>query len=359
MKRTVLLLLSALMIFMGSLVPVATEVDYRYESTFTLDNLISKELVALDSGHQFLKQTAKGPTVLRIKDDYNNLALIEVYPLDLSKIKNDLYIDKEANPLKWDEIVYEDGEDYDEELGVVSGHISLKEPGFYLVSSVSWAAAPDLYIVEVVGETPYTGVYPFKGIGLTNYKAKNIYEKGIFNDIEDNAWYAKSVIECYELGLMSGKGEGKFDPKGNVTLAEAVSMAARINKIYYGNSPIFENTGSSWYDGAITYLKEQQIIYGDEFKDYTKDATRAELAYIFSKTLPYMEYPEINNITELPDVDYNTKYDYSVFTLYNSGIVTGSDKELTFRPESNISRAEVASIITRLVNIENRKIITN
>ncbi|MDR7855461.1 S-layer homology domain-containing protein [Tissierella sp.] len=354
MKKTVLLLLLALMIFVGSSISVAAEIDYRYESTFTLDNLISKELVALDSGYQYLKQMAKGPTILRIKDDYDNLAFIGVYPLDISKVKDYVYIDKDVEVLKWDEIIYEDGEDYEEELGVVSGYITLNEPGFYLVSSVAWAAGPNEYIVEVVGETPYTGAYPFKGIGLSNYKAKNIYEKGIFNDIEDNAWYAKAVIECYELGFMAGKGEGKFDPKGNVTLAEAVTMAARINKIYYGNSPIFDNTGSNWYDGAIAYLKEQQIICGDEFIDYTKDATRAELAYIFSKTLPYMEYPEINNITELPDVDYNTKYDYSIFTLYNSGIVTGSDKELTFKPESNISRAEAAAIITRLVNTENR-----
>lgn len=317
--------------------------------------MISKELVSLDSGYQYLKQTAKGPTILRIKDDNINLAFINVYPLDISKVKDYVYIDKEVEALKWDEIVYEDGEDYEEELGVVSGYMTLNEPGFYLVSSVAWAAASNEYIVEVVGETPYTGVYPFKGVGLSNYKAQNIYKNGIFNDIEDNAWYEKAVIDCYELGFMGGKGEGKFDPKGNVTLAEAVTMAARINKIYYGNSPIMEDTGSNWYDGAVTYLKEQSIIYGDEFKDYAKDATRAELAYIFSNTLPYMEYAEINNITELPDVNYETKYDSSIFKLYNSGIVTGSDKELTFKPESNISRAEVATIITRLVNIENRK----
>lgn len=37
MKKTVLLLLSALMIFMGSSISIAAEIDYRYESTFTLD----------------------------------------------------------------------------------------------------------------------------------------------------------------------------------------------------------------------------------------------------------------------------------------------------------------------------------
>ena len=77
--------------------------------------------------------------------------------------------------------------------------------------------------------------------------------------------------------------------------------------------------------------------------------------HIFSKALPYGEYKKINSISALPDVDGYTRYSNEIFQLYNAGIITGSDKNLTFKPETNISRAEVAAIIARIVKPENRK----
>jgi hypothetical protein len=34
---------------------------------------------------------------------------------------------------------------------------------------------------------------------------------------------------------MNGKAEGKFDPAGNVTVAEGITMASRVHAIYNGN----------------------------------------------------------------------------------------------------------------------------
>ena len=55
-----------------------------------------------------------------------------------------------------------------------------------------------------------------------------------FDDVSENAWYAENVKTAYELGFMNGKAEGKFDPDGNVTVVEAITMASRLHAIYNG-----------------------------------------------------------------------------------------------------------------------------
>ena len=66
-----------------------------------------------------------------------------------------------------------------------------------------------------------------------SFNKVNTYN-GNFTDVADSAWYAKNVKEAFELGFMNGKSEGKFDPNGSVTVAEAITMASRVNAIYQG-----------------------------------------------------------------------------------------------------------------------------
>ena len=66
------------------------------------------------------------------------------------------------------------------------------------------------------------------------FEKVNTYDNN-FSDVKDTNWFAKDVKSAYELGFMNGKAEGLFDPNGNVTVAEGVTMAARVHAIYNGN----------------------------------------------------------------------------------------------------------------------------
>ena len=66
-----------------------------------------------------------------------------------------------------------------------------------------------------------------------SFEKVNTYNND-FSDVKDTAWYAENVKTAYELGFMNGKSAGKFDPDGNVTVAEGVTMAARLHAIYNG-----------------------------------------------------------------------------------------------------------------------------
>jgi hypothetical protein len=65
------------------------------------------------------------------------------------------------------------------------------------------------------------------------FEKVNTYNNN-FSDVADTAWYAQNVKTAYELGFMNGKSEGKFDPSGNVTVVEALTMASRLHAIYNG-----------------------------------------------------------------------------------------------------------------------------
>lgn len=377
MKKLLSLFLTSLFILSLTLIPAyAEEVNY---DAFTLENLVSKSKARFDQddySYSYSKFTVNGPTTLKINSTRKNIASVGVYKVQLEDLKHPskyLYYSEPRTPIKWDDItytvtLYDDnqnitgtkefkelpGEEYFEQYEITSGHINLSDSGFYLVDVSEWAAASDIFIIEVLSDGVKAVDVPYTIEGLENFQSQRTYNN-IFKDISQEAWYKNDVINCFEIGLIEGKAEGKFDPIGNVSIAEALTIASRINKIYAGNGRIIENTGSNWYDGAVSYAKENTIIYGDEFKNYTKAATRAELAYIFANTLNYEEYKEINNVLEIPDVDYDTSYNNEIFKLYNAGIVTGSDANLTFKPESNITRAEVAAIINRIINTTNRK----
>ena len=58
-----------------------------------------------------------------------------------------------------------------------------------------------------------------------------VYE-GQFADVKDGDWFAPSVVSAYEYGLLNGRSESSFAPSGNVTIAELLTIAARLRAIY-------------------------------------------------------------------------------------------------------------------------------
>lgn len=188
--------------------------------------------------------------------------------------------------------------------------------------------------------------------GMSNFSTSGSYPG--FNDVSSSVWYYSDVKTACKLGLFNGYPSGIFSPKGNITIAEAIKVAAVVRATYDGEAAPSNGTSGNWYDNYISYAKSKGIIGSGDFSNYGKSAKRNEMAYIFSKALPSSEYAAINNVSELPDVTSSTKYSNNIFTLYNAGILQGDDDYGTFRPTDNITRAEVAAIINRVALVDNR-----
>ena len=80
--------------------------------------------------------------------------------------------------------------------------------------------------------------------------------------------------------------------------------------------------------------------------------TRAEYAGIFAKALPPELLPEINHIPDssIPDVKMDDENAQAIYLLYRAGIVDGRDDYGRFDPNERIERAEIATILVRMMD---------
>ena len=192
-------------------------------------------------------------------------------------------------------------------------------------------------------------------LSMLNFVKSRTYTPGMFTDVSENAWYGynqlKVIADAYEYGLMSGNSNTTFNPAGNITIAEAITVASRVNCIYRtGHQLEFTPVpGDPWYMGNVRYAIDNGIIKANDFSNYTAVATRAQMAYIFARTLPSYEYISRWHVKTPPDVNSSTPYYNEIFRLYDSGILGGSDGNGTFYPGNNITRAEAAAILVRLI----------
>ncbi len=194
---------------------------------------------------------------------------------------------------------------------------------------------------------------------LDNFTEKRTYTQGMFGDVSAEAWYASYVGEAYKLDLMNGSGKTTFNPSGNITIAETVAIAARLNKIYNGDSSAFKQ-GEPWYQVYVDYAIEKEIIGACEYFNYTEKATRADFVSILARALPSEAFENINSLEDgaIPDINSSMRFCDAAYLLYNAGILSGSDKYGTFKPGTNILRSEVATIISRVAKRDGRVKVT-
>jgi len=232
-----------------------------------------------------------------------------------------------------------------------------------------WTASEDVYF-EDAKSAATTFIMTDKNVVITaeykdgeensmsNFNKVRKYTPGMFVDVNEGAWYGyneqKTVANAYEYGLMNGKNDGRFDPTGNMLISEAITVAARVHSIYATGSENFKQ-GDPWYQVYIDYAIKNGIIKSGDFPDYSKKATRAEMAYIFSRALPEEEFPPLNTVNAVSDVTSATPYRESILTLYKAGIVEGSGENRAYNPANNVTRAEAAAIIARVILPETRK----
>lgn len=170
-----------------------------------------------------------------------------------------------------------------------------------------------------------------------------------FNDVSSSDWFAANIQSAYELGLMNGQSAEQFAPYGNVTLAEAATMAARLHCIYHTGAEDFPPSGTRWYDPYLNYLK-QNGIRSVPATGLDRAATRAQFAAILSSAFDDPALAPINSMNGfiIPDVAPTADAADAVYRFYSAGILTGEGADHTFSPNATITRAQAAAVVTRM-----------
>lgn len=191
---------------------------------------------------------------------------------------------------------------------------------------------------------------------LSNFKKQTEYSG--FVDVPENVWYAEGVKTVCEYGIMNGKSDTVFDPFGNISMAELLAIAARIHNTYYNNSDGFTEI-DPWFAVYLVYADEHHIFSFEEVPNAQQLAlpvSKEVFVHLLTSALPKSAYGDINHIDfgTLPGVSVYPYYADEIYGFFNAGILTGSDSTGEFNSDENISRAEAATILSRVLEPELR-----
>ena len=206
-------------------------------------------------------------------------------------------------------------------------------------------------IAALLAATVAVGAMPSAGALLDGFTASRTYSNQ-FTDVPTNAWYYNSVKSAYNLGLVNGSSATTYSPNKEVTIAELYAMASRIHAAYVEYSQEYLDTGS--HDNAYSYSDGVLVA--------NLPAARWYFACILYAAVDPDEFNQLNHVLSgsIEDIDAieNEEVRDCIYTLYNAGILTGSDAYGTFHPDDGITRAEVATIMARIIDPAQRKTFT-
>lgn len=179
-----------------------------------------------------------------------------------------------------------------------------------------------------------------------------------FVDVPVNSWYYASVRGAWENGLIDGVTAYAFKPDNQLTVAQAIKLAAALHQMQTSGSVTLTN-GHPWYNTYLAYAIRNKVV-GEEYKSYTAaqmnaPVTRGEFVHILRGATNY--YTVRNEVTDnaIPDVKVTDAYGADIYTFYRAGILTGSDAKGTFHADSTIRRSEVSAILNRMYDVSARQ----
>ncbi|GIX59067.1 N-acetylmuramoyl-L-alanine amidase [Bacillus paranthracis] len=165
-------------------------------------------------------------------------------------------------------------------------------------------------------------------------------------------WYESAIRDLNRRGIMVGEGNGIFAPNRSVTRAEFAQLISNSLSLPAGDATFkdLNDVNSTLRDG-IKRTASAGIISGrgDGNFDPNTPITREEAAVIVNKAL---QYKGINGpLVNLPFTDKGQIiYKEAVQRLYGLGIVTGMGDNL-YVPKGTTTRGETAAFILNMLQV--------
>lgn len=186
-------------------------------------------------------------------------------------------------------------------------------------------------------------------IDLDTYKfTENTKVYALVNDLwipyydmkqDRSDWFYRYVRDMSIAGVINGKPDYLYDPAGKVTWGEALKLVLLATG-YDEQQPI----DAHWASGYLAEARKNALVTGDV--DLNAAITRLDFARLTAKAMRLG-----NAAIASPFADTS---DSAVLALYEAKIVEGAydmNGNRVFMPASDISRAEMATIIWRVYNV--------
>lgn len=120
---------------------------------------------------------------------------------------------------------------------------------------------------------------------LTNFVKANVVADKSFSDVKNGAWYKSAVDNLTSAKLILGYTDDTFKPDNKITRAELVTIIARLKGLNTGKKTFADVSDSHWAANAIKACADAGYIngYSDGSFKPDKNISRAELVVIINR----------------------------------------------------------------------------
>lgn len=172
-----------------------------------------------------------------------------------------------------------------------------------------------------------------------------------FKDANQIAPWAKEAVETLaDKGVIGGNPDGSFNPKGNVTRAEAAKMfTMALNLPVVGTESFTDVKDGQWFQDVIIAVSNAGIVDGMGNGLFVPNGklTRAEAAKMIVKAYGFEGEADLSKFADADKVA-GKWFEAPLSTAVAAGIIAGKGNLLA--PNDSITRQEFAVMLTRAID---------
>lgn len=118
-------------------------------------------------------------------------------------------------------------------------------------------------------------------------RAQNLTKDNAYSDVSGTAWYAAAVSTLSKMGVISGYPDGTFRPNAPITRAEFAAMIARFDETAKSADTPFTDISGHWAENAIGKAYGNGWVAGSSKTVFCPESnlTRAETATLLNRVL--------------------------------------------------------------------------
>jgi len=181
-----------------------------------------------------------------------------------------------------------------------------------------------------------------------------------FTDVKEKSWFKPYVERVYAEGIMEGKTETTFAPNEDMTRAQLVTILYRLagaTETGLGEALEFTDTKkTAWYADYVGWAVKENLVTGYPEGTFApnKAVSRQEIAKLLVEFMAYLGIDakcDTVLIESFTDTANHPKWSAEyIEKLRETGLIGGDDNG-NFNPKKSATRAEVATILTRYLDI--------
>ena len=118
-------------------------------------------------------------------------------------------------------------------------------------------------------------------------RTQNLTKDNAYSDVPDTAWYSTAVSTLSKMGVISGYPDGTFRPNAPITRAEFAAMIARFDETAKSADTPFTDISGHWAENAIGKAYGNGWVEGSSKTVFSPESnlTRAETATLLNRVL--------------------------------------------------------------------------